>query len=102
YIELNPVRAGITKDSSLYKWSSAKSHIIRKDNELVKVKPLLDLVPDWRNFLKEGIEEKEIVRIRQHERTGRPLGDEKFIRKIEKAVDRVLRKKKPGPKQKKL
>ena len=102
YIELNPVRARITKDSSLYKWSSAKSHIIGKDNELVKVKPLLDLVPDWRNFLKEGIEEEEIVRIRQHERTGRPLGDEKFIRKIEKAVDRVLRKKKPGPKQEKL
>ena len=84
YIELNPVRAGITKDSSLYKWSSAKSHIIGKDDELVKVKPLLDLVPDWRNFLKEGIEEEEIIRIRQHERTGRLLGDEKFIRKMKK------------------
>jgi putative transposase len=101
YVELNPVRARTTKDPSAYPWSSARSHILEKDNELVKVKPLLDLVPDWNNFLKEGMEENDIKMLRQHEHTGRPLGDDKFIRKIEKAVDRVLRKKKPGPKKEK-
>lgn len=32
-----------------------------------------------RLFLQEGIEEKENQRIRGHERTGQPLGDEDFI-----------------------
>jgi putative transposase len=101
YVELNPVRAGVTRDPSTYPWSSAKSHIFGKDDEFVKVKPLLELVPDWKNFLKEGIGEEDIKRIRQHERTGRPLGDNKFIKKIERTVDRVLTKKKPGPKKEK-
>jgi putative transposase len=101
YVELNPVRAGITKDPSLYRWSSARSHITGKDDALVKIRPLLDLVPDWKNFLREGIEDKDIKILRQHENTGRPLGDDKFVRKIEKVVGRVLKKKKPGPKKEK-
>jgi hypothetical protein len=32
-------------------------------------------------------------------RTGRPLGDLKFIEKLEKITGRLLRKKKPGPKR---
>lgn len=99
YVELNPVRARIVIDPSTYSWSSARCHILGKDDELVKVKPLLELVPDWKNFLYEGIKEDEIKQIRQHERTGRPLGDDKFIRKTERAVDRVLGRKKPGPKK---
>jgi putative transposase len=47
YVELNPVRAHITMDLLSYPWSSARSHILGQDDELVRVKPLLDLVPDW-------------------------------------------------------
>jgi putative transposase len=101
YVELNPVRARITKDPSSYLWSSVRSHILGEDDALVRVKPLLDLVPDWKNFLHEGIGENDIKCIRQHERTGRPLGDDRFITKIERAVDRVLSKKKPGPRKEK-
>jgi putative transposase len=99
YVELNPVRAHITTDPLSYPWSSARSHVLGQDDELVKVKPLLDLIPDWQAFLKEGIEEKESQSIRRHERTGRPLGDESFINRIENAANRVLRKQKPGPKK---
>ena len=102
YVELNPVRARITSDPLSYKWSSARSHALGQDDELVRVKPLLDLVPDWKAFLLEGIEEKDYQQMRRHERTGRPLGDESFINRIENAANRVLRKKKPGPKQEKL
>ena len=102
YVELNPVRAQLTTDPMSYPWSSAKSHVLGKDDELVKVQPLLDMVPDWQAFLLEGIEEKakEYCRIRKHERTGRPLGDETFVKKIEKTCNRVLCKQKPGPKRK--
>ena len=34
-----------------------------------------------------------------HESTGRPLGDEGFIERIERVLDRSLKKKKPGPKR---
>jgi putative transposase len=37
--------------------------------------------------------------VRYHERTGRPLGGEKFVDKIEKALGRMLHRQKPGPKQ---
>ncbi|MGB5216731.1 MAG: transposase [Smithella sp.] len=99
YVELNPVRARMTNDPVSYPWSSAKSHLLGEDDELVRVKPLLDLVPDWTNFLYEGIDEKDMNRIRQHERTGRPLGDDQFIKKMEGVVNRVLMKRKPGPKK---
>ena len=56
----------------------------------------MDLVPDWQAFLLEGIEEKDNQRMRRHERTGRPLGDESFMNRIENAANRVLRKKKPA------
>ena len=36
--------------------------------------------------------------LRRHERTGRPLGSEKFIAKLERIAGRLLRRQKPGPK----
>jgi putative transposase len=99
YVELNPVRAHITADPLSYSWSSAKSHVLGEDDQLVKVKPLLELVSDWQAFLREGFEEKENQRLRIHERTGRPLGDETFLNKIENMANRVLHKQKPGPKK---
>jgi putative transposase len=40
----------------------------------MKVKPLLERVGNWRDFLLGGVSEEEIERIRRHDRTGRPLG----------------------------
>jgi putative transposase len=37
---------------------------------------------------------------RKHERTGRPLGQESFIKNLEEMQDRLLRPQKPGPKVK--
>ena len=98
YIELNPVRAGLVTDPIAYPWSSARAHIENHDDVLVNVSPLLELVPDWKGFLKGGIQEKEYHKLRQHERTGRPLGSESFIDKLEVLLGIQLRKKKTGPK----
>jgi hypothetical protein len=35
--------------------------------------------------------------IRQHTRTGRPMGDESFVTYVESMLGRMLRKRKPGP-----
>ena len=36
--------------------------------------------------------------IRKHERSGRPLGEESFVERLEEVLDRKLKRKKPGPK----
>ena len=100
YIELNPVRAGLAREPWSYKWSSAGAHARGADDELVRVDPLLEMVNDWRGFIGEDITGEEMERFRQHERTGRPMGDMDFIEGIEKSSCRVLRPKKPGPKKK--
>ncbi len=98
YIELNPVRAGLVKAPTRYRWSSAAAHARGRDDGLVTVDPLLELVPNWRGFLSRVIREEDIKLLQSHERTGRPLGDEPFLAKLEKKLRRTLRKQKPGPK----
>lgn len=100
YIELNPVRAGLAPDPWSYAWSSAAAHLRRADDGLVKVTPLLEIVPDWRGFMGGESIGEEAERFRQHERTGRPMGDADFIRKLEDSSCRVLHRRKPGPKKK--
>ncbi len=51
YIEMNPVAAKLVQNPGDYRWSSAHTHLIGQDDELVKVNPLLELIPDWQGFL---------------------------------------------------
>ncbi len=45
--------------------------------------------------------EEKIKMLQQHERTGRPLGNESFLTRLEKSLGRLLKPKKPGRKPKK-
>ncbi len=73
-LEMNPVAAKIVKRPEEYQWSSALAHLSgKKDDQLVKVKPLLDLVPNWKDLL-ELSSVSEMDMIHRHERTDRPLG----------------------------
>jgi putative transposase len=51
YVELNPVRAALVNTPRQYRWSSAAAHVRGEDDALVRVRPLLQLAPDWRRFL---------------------------------------------------
>ncbi len=98
YVEMNPVRAKIVKKPEQYPWSSAAPHISGKDDGLVKVKPLLEMAGNWRDFLNTAISQQEMEALRSHERTGRPIGNDKFMNKLEKMLERTLKRMKPGPK----
>jgi len=102
YVELNPVRAGLTADPFAWHWSSAAAHLAGQDDSLVKVAALLEMVGDWRQFLLESPANDMMNDLRKHERTGRPLGRESFLQRLENTLSRVLRKQKPGPKGKKV
>ena len=98
YVELNPVRARLVAAPSDYRWSSARAHLKGKDDVLVKVAPLLEMAGKWRALLTSAASEEEIRQFREHERTGRVLGDDAFQKRLEKKLGRLLRRQKPGPK----
>jgi putative transposase len=100
YVEMNPVHAHLTPDAASWPWSSANAHLSGKDDLLVKVEPLLEMVGDWKGFLSGAEDDKQINDIRKHERSGRPLGAETFIERLESLLDRPLKHGKPGPKGK--
>jgi putative transposase len=102
YIEMNPVRAQLVNSPEKYQWSSASAHIAGLDDLLVYARPLLDMVGDWKNFLLGPIPSGEELTLKRHERTGRPLGDARFIQHLEHTLERELRRKKPGPKPKNI
>jgi putative transposase len=96
YIELNPVRAKLTLDAEQWPWSSARAHLSGRDDRLAKVAPLLAMVNDWRGFLNSAIREEELRDLREHGRTGRPLGNATFVERLEAIVGRVLHPQKGG------
>jgi len=52
YIEMNPVRARrLVSDPYAWQWSSAQAHAAGKDDLLVRVEPLLEIVGNWQQFL---------------------------------------------------
>ena len=98
YVELNPVRARMVSAPEDHRWSSARAHLSGRDDALVKVAPLLRMAGDWEAFLASGLDAEDHAALRSHERTGRPLGGEAFIAKLEGRLGRNLKKAKPGRK----
>lgn len=98
YIELNPVRATLTKRPEAWAWSSARAHLSGEQDGLTETAALAALAPDWAEFLGQGLDEAAADAIRAGMRTGRVLGDDDFVRGLEERTGRVLLRRKPGPK----
>jgi len=98
YIELNPVRAHLVSKAYRWEWNSAQAHRAGEDDLLCRTAPMLKRVGDWDEYLSAGVAADHAEVFRRHERTGRPLGNENFLRRLEKRLDRILRPQKRGPK----
>lgn len=98
YVEVNPVRARLVDRPRDWPWSSARAHLAGRDDGLVKVSPLLDMVPDWRAFLNDQPPKGEWDELRMHTRTGRPLGAPAFVSELERRLGRRLGQQRRGPK----
>lgn len=98
YIEMNPVRAGLVEDPYSWQWSSASAHASGKDDHLVTVAPLLEMVGEWQLFLQDA-DEEAANKIRGHERTGRALGEETFLDSLEITLQREVKPRKAGRKK---
>jgi putative transposase len=97
YVELNPVRAALVSDPADWPHSSAGAHLGQRHDGLVNVAPLLERIDDWRGFLTEPQSDEMADDLRAHETTGRPLGDPRFVERLERILGRQLRPRRPGP-----
>ena len=96
YIELNPVRARLADRPEDWPWSSAHAHLTGKPDGVTDIAALRGLVGNWRIFLDAGITDDELNALRSGERTGRPAGDEGFVKTLETRTGRALMKRKVG------
>lgn len=100
YIERNPVRAGIVRNAWDYLWSSAKAHALGQKDPLLDDNLAMIGIGDWKTFVSCEDEQNNTDLIKAHAKTGRPLGDDRFIKILEEETGRILHKQQPGPKVK--
>ena len=102
YVDLNPVRARLTEQATDTRWSSARAHVEGIDRSgLLDMEAWLEAAPaePWRSWLEAARVDDEFAdRLRRATRTGRPLGDEAFVERLERTLGRRLKRRKPGPK----
>ena len=99
YVERNPVRAGLVKKAEDYLFSSAKAHVLKQKDILLSDNFMFSDIEDWSSYLAQEDQPSHVNLFKRCAHTGRPLGDEKFIIKLEELTGKVLRVKKPGPKK---
>ena len=105
YVELNSVRAKLVAHAEDWRWSSAAAHVRGKADGLTDLAGTVGLHRNWRAMLRHGLEAgdgsaAEEAAIEARIRTGRPLGDEDFVERLEEASGRRLKPRKRGPKAK--
>jgi putative transposase len=94
YVELNPVRAGVCRKPWRYAWSSAAVHTDEKaKSDLLDLGQWYDRISAgrWRRQLMYGIDDIELGQLRLSTHTGRPLGSDSFLSKLESLLGRRVR-----------
>jgi putative transposase len=91
FIENDPVREGIVEKAEDYPWSSAPHHVLGESDPVVMDGCFLsDEIKDWRAYLADRGSEPILNRTWQSLKTGRPTGEESFVRGLEGIVGRRL------------
>lgn len=94
YVERNPVRARVVRRAWQYPWSSAAAHVGEtRGDELIDLRAWRRRSArlDWRAVLCEPEDELAVHRLRSNTHTGRPLGSDSFVAKLERRLGRRLR-----------
>ena len=105
YIERNPVRANLVKKPYLWPYSSAKIHCGINQDDPLGTNQLFDYIEQepkgWKEFIEAPDNPDEMKGIREKTRTGRPLGTNDFIERLEGQLKRLFKLKPKGrPKRK--
>ncbi|MBF0483255.1 MAG: transposase [Candidatus Omnitrophica bacterium] len=98
YIEMNPVKARVKRKAEEYNFSSAKAHLTGSFDEILDDFYLLRKIKNWQQYLNLGVSEDAILKMKESELTGRPLGSDDFLKNLGTFLGREFIKRKPGPK----
>ena len=104
YIDLNPVRAGLSNDVADYEWSSYKHYIGRKIDKLVTPHPLyweLGNTPFAReaayaDLVHAGLSGQQLAQLTEATLKGWALGDAEFVDDLQKLTPRRVTPSTPG------
>jgi putative transposase len=97
YVELNPVRAGMTPRAEDHVWSSAAAHCgLAPAGLLAPGRCFPGPVEDWHEWLASGLDATTAERLRANTLAGRPSGDAAFVRHLELTLRRALRRPRRG------
>jgi len=83
YVERNPVRAGIVARAEDWEYSSARYHVLGKQ-DLIVDEPLFDEsdMHEYRRLLKEGPPADEVEEIRTRTFASKPIGASEFLLRL--------------------
>jgi putative transposase len=98
YVSLNPVRARLVERAQDWRWSSTRAHLRGKDDGITELAPVRDRFPDFADLLATEPEMDSFASLRAAESIGRPLGDDRFLARLERRTGRALKPGKRGPK----
>jgi putative transposase len=97
-VSLNPVRARLVQRAQDWRWSSTSAHLRGKDDGVTTLKPVRGRFPHFADLLASEPETDLFVPLRAAESIGRPLGDDRFLARLERRTGRALKPAKRGPK----
>jgi len=100
YVALGPVRARLVKRARDWRWASTRAQLSGRADGLTALAPVRARFSDFADLLALGPDEEAFKRLRQAATVGRPLGDDRFMKNLERITKRVLRPAKRGPKPK--
>ena len=100
YVELNPVRGNLVVDATDYRWSRARAHAgLTTDPLLDPNRPFPGPIDDWAGWLRLGLEDVIVKKIRENTTTGQPTGSDTFLAEMETRLGRPVRAGTPGPRR---
>ena len=102
YVSLNPVRARLVARAQDWRWASTRAHVTGKDDGITACAPIRERFPRFAELLAAEPDADAFARLRAAETIGRPLGDDRFLARIERATKRRLKPRKRGPKPRTL
>ena len=94
YVELNPVRAGLTESPRRYRWSSARGNLGLSADALIDTCATRTVISNWREYLGEDEDLRQLDNLRKLTRVGRPGGSDSFVKSVEQETGRSVRKQK--------
>jgi len=94
YIEMNPVCSWLCRKPWRYGWSSTAAHVDAKArSDVSNLSRWYDMISavQWRKELADALPDSELGRLRFNTHTGRPLGSDSFLGKLERLLGRRVR-----------